>query len=737
MTNKEIKRFKEFAEEELPKVRSSKPKEDITGLSEEVINFHKSLAKNFIEIEEVTQATSGAVTKEYVDLIALAASRISEEAPKDIEEIQELNVGILSERIEQLQNSLRSVIRSPGSGEVRLEFLDDIDRTSTKVDGKYLKYQASTNSWIGADGGGGGGAGNPVVSGVVSGTNLVLTLSDNTTVTVDVASLISVPNPVVSGAVSGTNLVLTLTDSTTITVDVTNLKNVDSNTYITAPKWYQTYSNPGTGNATEGAQVNSLTPTNTTGPWNYGKTLARGEEVLFDQTSSGHVRWIGVWGGGATYNTAEVGSASYWTKHIRFKSNMVSSSGTTRTITKGFDQVGDYNVTQSITKYALVYDYSTLKLQLWERHTGVAAEHRTLITTASVAEDGNPITLSCGYEDVGADLPDIIHREHEWHIIAELNDGEDESWQDGTKTGTVMRHGTGLHVGEKMVITTPVAWRQHFFGFDYTGAALGQTNVHVNTSSAFRCDADEKLGVGVGGWTINTSATRYGSGTKTQIMGGAKISIRYHLDNSVDIFDEDNNEVLFTKDVDMDGSVLYLHTFFSTVINAADATVWLRNWEFERFAAAWYIHPTDKYKPNHRYIPASLDGSGRKIRGEKMSPGKQMTWSHSQTLGNNTYLGVRNTEDTVWTNSRALQIGHTDLLLSTSIGWDSTTDYTATNKVFSLRYNSGDNKLKLYDITGGGEVLVTTSLVAEDGNSIDLSISGNGEVIQAGSFTNY
>jgi hypothetical protein len=42
-----------------------------------------------------------------------------------------------------------------GGGEVRLEFLDDVDRTSAKVDGKALVYQASTGKFIGGEAGGG------------------------------------------------------------------------------------------------------------------------------------------------------------------------------------------------------------------------------------------------------------------------------------------------------------------------------------------------------------------------------------------------------------------------------------------------------------------------------------------------------------------------------------------------------------------------------------------------------
>ena len=36
-----------------------------------------------------------------------------------------------------------------GGGEVRLEFLDDIDRNSAKVNGRFLKYDSSVGRWVG------------------------------------------------------------------------------------------------------------------------------------------------------------------------------------------------------------------------------------------------------------------------------------------------------------------------------------------------------------------------------------------------------------------------------------------------------------------------------------------------------------------------------------------------------------------------------------------------------------
>ena len=51
------------------------------------------------------------------------------------------------------QQIASSQMSGAGGGEVRLEFMDDVDRDSVKVDGKFLKYQASTGKFIGADSG--------------------------------------------------------------------------------------------------------------------------------------------------------------------------------------------------------------------------------------------------------------------------------------------------------------------------------------------------------------------------------------------------------------------------------------------------------------------------------------------------------------------------------------------------------------------------------------------------------
>ena len=108
---------------------------------------------------------------------------IKEEIKEEIEDsptLLERSLGLLSEpseviktdqnfaTLDDLQSHYRDFLGKiqqqlstlGGGGEVRLEFLDDVDRDSVKVDGKVIAYQASTGKFIGVtNAGGGGGSG--------------------------------------------------------------------------------------------------------------------------------------------------------------------------------------------------------------------------------------------------------------------------------------------------------------------------------------------------------------------------------------------------------------------------------------------------------------------------------------------------------------------------------------------------------------------------------------------------
>ena len=77
---------------------------------------------------------------------------------KTKEEIQEQTTDPEIVRIRGELEYLKNLVNAQGGGgEVRLEFLDDVDRDSAKVNNKFLKYQSSTGKWVGADASGGGG----------------------------------------------------------------------------------------------------------------------------------------------------------------------------------------------------------------------------------------------------------------------------------------------------------------------------------------------------------------------------------------------------------------------------------------------------------------------------------------------------------------------------------------------------------------------------------------------------
>ena len=65
----------------------------------------------------------------------------------------------LQKHYRKFVNSIQQQLSTMGGGgETRLEFLDDVDRDTALVDGKFLKYNASTKKFVGADASGGGGS---------------------------------------------------------------------------------------------------------------------------------------------------------------------------------------------------------------------------------------------------------------------------------------------------------------------------------------------------------------------------------------------------------------------------------------------------------------------------------------------------------------------------------------------------------------------------------------------------
>jgi len=527
-------------------------------------------------------------------------------------------------------------------------------------------------------------------------------------------------NPVVSGTVTGTNIVLTRADASTVTIDAERLVNGTEAT-IGLPNWYQTYASPGGGSSTAGAQLGTNTPPNTTNPFYFGTTLKKGREFAFSHSTGSQTIWYGIWGGAVTYTPADAGKSAYWSKHLRINTTEVDN-GTTDFDSVGFDLTTDYDITHGTTQCVLQYDYATNKLKLWD----VTGGWWHLIATGAIAQDGNPVIISCAVNSGGA-VPTFTDREQDWNIIAQAVAGADTTWRDGLLQHSVIKHNRGLHPGEKMVCTTPQHWAAQYLGFDYTGASIGQTSVQVENSGAIQVISSESLSeyTSSDGWTINTTAERYLSGDNTDIdLDYAKLSFRYHTNNSMDLFDEDNEEVLFTKDVNLDGNPAYLHIYFSTTVNPEQV---FSNWTFEPFAPTWYYWAGNyNLKANQKFDAANLTGISTRLSwAEKLYPGQELYWTN--TAAYNISIGIRNSTDTAYITS--VRITNTKFNETGGIGTDIATrhasGYNHSNKKAVMRYNFTNNKLQWLDVhTAGVETLIAEALVAEDGNPVIVTCDG-------------
>ena len=143
-------------------------------------------------------------TPKISDTVAQAIKFIEETNLKEeIENSDETSLDNLKAEIKQVRDILYKVLaHGPGSGEVNLLKLDDVDEDSAKVDGKFLKYQSSTGKFVGADAEGGGGSGigaNDSVNttGIITAaqfsgfSHLIAPYASTKTITVKVASKVS------------------------------------------------------------------------------------------------------------------------------------------------------------------------------------------------------------------------------------------------------------------------------------------------------------------------------------------------------------------------------------------------------------------------------------------------------------------------------------------------------------------------------------------------------------------
>ena len=133
------------------------PEEELIDSDSSTENDTSEVEEVSVEIEEKTSKESEEIREEdnYIDdaLRVLETIKTKEEVQEQTSDPEIIKI---RRELEYLKNL---VSMQGGGGEVRLEFLDDVDRDSAKVDGKVLSYQASTGKFVGVTAGVGGGGG--------------------------------------------------------------------------------------------------------------------------------------------------------------------------------------------------------------------------------------------------------------------------------------------------------------------------------------------------------------------------------------------------------------------------------------------------------------------------------------------------------------------------------------------------------------------------------------------------
>ena len=416
---------------------------------------------------------------------------------------------------------------------------------------------------------------NPVTGFAMVNNSLVLTLQNNTSYTVDVTTLgVDTNNFVASGTLNGSDLVLTMTDASTVTIDVSNM--IDgSSLSATNDRWYISYgtnANEPVGATTMGTSAVGGTQLRLQGPYYFGQKLERGQEFKFNMNTGNQLR-LGIWDG------AEVATAYNGSPSMADSTNW----GTVFSYANGSGKFTSASNTDVTTYHAGGYS-ATLNAPMSVRFG--TDGHLTLIdlsggTETIVGKTIIPLAVTefkmqfGGFS--GSEFPNGIIDSHDfiWEIAHDYANTE-AGITNGILDHTVLKSGLSISPGEKLTFMLDEVGQGDYFGTNYTNAATGVDTAEEQLDNQLKYETNESLNFqfnGVSDWNVNTNSTYYfdngggvvgyrkgsSSGTNGTGLAQGLFSLRYLADNSITIFSEDNNEKVATAKVDGDGSPMHLY----------------------------------------------------------------------------------------------------------------------------------------------------------------------------------
>lgn len=402
--------------------------------------------------------------------------------------------------------------------------------------------------------------GDPVTGLALSGDDLTVTLQSGTSYTVDVTSLGVDENKYVSsGALSGSNLVLTMTDSTTVSINAQNMINGSTLPAVGVDWRYAHGSNAG--DAVTPATFTSFVRDNS--PLYHGELLSKGEELTWTHTTE-DTYMIGTWSGSTDSNA--IGNVvaldgTNWTARWRLEASQVDHITGSSAVhkSKGIDIDSRFSSGYGVdgnTVFTLRYAQDN---HLYLRDSTEGQE--VIIAKTNLALDGNDVAIYLAGED-GAGIPVVTLRKETWNIVHDYDSSESGEWSDGIEDHTVLKSTLDISPGEQAMVNLNFAGRANYIGVGYGGAASGNATAESDVDMAFCYGTSEQI-LPLDDWTLNTNAQYYEATTpKWQVANGTNpgmLSIRYKTNNVVEVWSEDHNELIMTSSTALDGSDFQVH----------------------------------------------------------------------------------------------------------------------------------------------------------------------------------
>tara|TARA_B100001113_G_scaffold253913_1_gene209371 strand:+ start:6349 stop:9126 length:2778 start_codon:yes stop_codon:yes gene_type:complete len=560
-------------------------------------------------------------------------------------------------------------------------------------------------------------------------------------------------NPVSSGVVTGTGnttLRLTLEDSTNVDIDVTNLRTITS---IGTSTNYFFLNN--------GAQLSNNQHDKDGGVVFHGTKLRRGEEMLFAIPAED--LHVGIWNGGTgVTGITNVNNKSNWSTKWYYDHSDDDWDAKNGTFAGTGVELNKDIVVENGT-YAIRFDYESEKLQLWE----ISTAYDWLLSSANVAVGATETHIFFSSEEgtqasTPGNLPSVSQiRSQEWTLESfNTTPRPGHSIYEGVEDDDVWKSTRSMRPGHKMKATIGDQTKLQYWGVGYggtTGNGDGPLNPYSDATGSWRSNSSNVL-KNEENATLNQNYTarNTGSTTLTLDLTGRNISWRYNSDNSWDLFDEDTDEVIISGDSALDGADMYPYLFGATEVTNYQSHIFQFVWEWNE--AAWFVEYRDWNSGNNKNTLLNLrqntmplktaaevldvsnnfknitNGAGKVTWGEKLRPGQEFIWTQlavnqNGSTKNNMIIGVLDSDfDGFSVGFRFKRTGELRIqdLQDGGVTVQAGISTTATSgQSCRLKYDAGDNKLKLDVVRAGVRETMAVSNSALDGNPVFISMGGD------------